>query len=185
MEARTTMEITTKGIIISSNSSSMETIRMLISKDKDSNIITIFMVVDFNTTTVKTTKANGRTTVSNSSITITSNKWINHHLLLIKTITSHFTQTTTTSSNQCTETKSKTSKHFTLSQTPTPIAFIHDKFTTVTNNKVIISRIKSRLPAMGKCRLMVSIFQQLLPFQVATLVVAQGRSSRSSFQMVV
>jgi len=140
MEARTTMEITTKGIIISSNRISMEIIRMLISKDKGSNIITIFMVVDINTTTIKTTKANGRTTVSNSSITITSNKWINHHLLLIKTITSHFTQTTTTNSNsQCTETKSKTLKHFTLSQTPTPIAFIHDKFTTVINNRVIIS----------------------------------------------
>lgn len=171
--------ITTKGIIIisSSNSRIMEIIRMLISKDKGSNIITIFMVVGINTT-IKTTKDNGRTTDSNSnSITIISSKWINHHLFLTKTSTIHFTHRTN-SIPQCT-TKSKTSRHFTLSQTPMLIAFIHDKFTTVTSNK-IISRL---LPAMDKCRIMVSIFQALS--EKDTLVVVQGRSSWSSFQMVM
>ena len=88
-----TVRDTTMAVEITTGSSMVGT-RILI---RDSNIITIITVMVINTIKT-TTKDNGRTT---HSITIINSRWINHHLLQIQMIMSHFTQTTTLS-NQCT-----------------------------------------------------------------------------------
>ena len=167
-----TME-TSIGIRTSTETARRITIKEVVSKTTTST------ATDTNTTT-KTTKVevvNGRTTISNRCITTTSSRWITVLSIPIKLSTSHFIQIRT-SRIQC-RTRCKTTVRFTLGQTPMPIAFIHDKFSTVISSNRTSNKSKQLLVALDKCPPMVSIFQLMVPVALVLLVLLHRLSNQS------
>ena len=141
-DIRTSMEMVARKITI------MEEVSKITTSTTMGNTNTI--------TRITKEEVNGRIKISNRCITTMANRWTS--LLPTKVNLTHFIQIRISLRIQC-----KMCRSSTLSQTRTPIAFIHDKFITVTSSKTSrCHKSNQLLVALDKCPPMVSIFQLTL-----------------------